>query len=515
MAHESRCESTLQSRCRRDCDKQFEGVRGWRGLHARRDRRGWIRGNLARSSESQRLYHRFHDSISRPGHANLPQTDSSRLVEITALPFVSSIEFVAPDGLKSENNKSLQKKNQSDAQDRTQTTEIQNMLLGIDLMQQEGVTGAGMLIAVLDGGYLGVDQTQPFDHLITNNQLITTYDYVGRSSNVFRYADHGTKVLSVIGAINPGVFTGSAFDAEFILCITEDVSSEYRVEEYNWLFAAEMADSAGADIISSSLGYTIFDDPNMNYSTADLDGRTTVVSSAASTAATKGMVVTLSAGNAGNSPWRTLTAPADAIDILAVGAIKDDSTKASFSSIGPSADGRIKPDVVALGVNTVVINKNGNMVFNNGTSFSAPQIAGLAAGVWQSNPEFDYLEVIESIRNSGHMTQSPDNQTGHGIPNYTRTKELVLSVDDPMIKGFFKLYPNPLGNRLYMLSEIPLSSLTFFIHNTLGQKVLENQMFNLPASTEISLNIPLLPPGDYLITLLSTKQSGTFRLIKE
>lgn len=445
----------------------------------------------------------------------LIQADSSILTNISALPFVSSIEFVAPGALKAQNKTGLHKKNQSTAQGRAQSTEIQNMLLGIDLMQQEGVTGAGILIAVFDGGFLGVDQTQPFDHIMTNDQLITTFDFVGSSSNVFRYNDHGTKVLSVIGANNSGTFIGSAFDADFILCVTEDVSSEYRVEEYNWLFAAELADSAGVDIISTSLGYTVFDEPNMNYTVGDLDGSTSVISNAASIAASKGMVLTVSAGNAGNSSWQTITAPADALDVLTVGAIKADSTKASFSSTGPSADGRIKPDVVALGVNTAVINRNGNMVFNNGTSFSAPQIAGLAAGVWQSNPEFNYLQVIKSIKNSGHLAQNPNNQTGHGIPNYIGAKQLVLTVIDPMTKGFFKLYPNPLGNRLYMLSEISLPTVTFFIHNISGQKIVENQLFNIPASAAIPVDLPLLPSGIYLVTVLSTDHASTFRLLKE
>lgn len=445
----------------------------------------------------------------------LIQADSSILTNISALPFVSLIEFVAPGELKAQNVIGLQLKNQSITQGRAQSTEIQNTLLGIDQMQQEGITGEGMLIAVLDGGFMGVNQTQPFEHLIANNQLVTTFDYVGNSTDVFRYADHGTKVLSVIAAISSGVFTGSAINAEYILCVTEDVSSEYRVEEYNWLFAAELSDSAGVDIINTSLGYSIFDDPNMNYTVEDLEGSISVISNAASIAASKGMVLIVSAGNAGNSSWQSITAPADAHDILSVGAITEDSIKASFSSTGPSADGRIKPDVVALGVKTAVINRNGNMVFNNGTSFSAPQIAGLAAGVWQSNPEFNYLQVIESIKNSGHLAQSPDNQTGHGIPHYLRAKKLVLSVDEPLTKGFFKLYPNPLDSRLYMLSEIPLPTATFFMHNISGQKILENQLFNIPASVAIPVDLPLLPSGIYLVTVLSTDHASTFRLIKE
>ncbi len=257
----------------------------------------------------------------------LIQVDSSKLTDLGSLSFVSSIEYVAPGALKPQIKSDLVQKNQSTVKGRTQSTEIQNMLLGIDAMHQEGITGKDMLIAVFDGGFVGVENTQPFEHIISNNQLITTYDFVGNSSNVFRYDDHGTKVLSVIGANNQGIFTGSAFEANYILCVTEDVSSEYRVEEYNWLFAAEMADSSGVDIINTSLGYNLFDDPVMNYQKEDLDGSTSVISIAASIAATKGMVLTISAGNSGNSSWKTITPPADALDVLVVGAISVDHLK--------------------------------------------------------------------------------------------------------------------------------------------------------------------------------------------
>ena len=444
----------------------------------------------------------------------LIQADSSIIGNIDGLSFISSVEYVAPGALKPQIRKNLYKKNQNNAGSRTQSTEIQNQLLGVDLMQQEGITGAGMLVAIFDGGFLGVDQEESFAHLTSNNQLVSTFDFVGNSPNVYRYGDHGTKVLSVITANNPGVFTGSAYDANIMLCVTEDVSSEYRIEEYNWLFAAEMADSTGADIINTSLGYSDFDDPNMNYTVEDLDGTSAVISNAATIAASKGMVITISAGNSGNSTWQKITAPADAFDILAVGAIQSDSTKSSFSSIGPTEDGRIKPDVVALGTNTALINRNGNIVFNNGTSFASPQIAGLAAGIWQANPDFDYLQVIEAIKNSGHLN-IPNNQLGHGIPNYLRTKELVLSVDNPLDKGTLKLYPNPVGNQLFILSEYPIHDASFFIHNVSGQKVLENPLINVPPGTAIPVELPSLPPGVYLVTLVSVNESSTFRLIKK
>jgi subtilisin family serine protease len=443
----------------------------------------------------------------------LIETDSTKLAEITALTFVSSLEMVAPGALRPSAGK-LNKTNQLE-QGRTQSTEVQNRLLGVDLMQQEGLTGDGLQIAIFDGGFQGVDQITAFEHLFQNNQMVATYDFVGNSEDAYRYDDHGTKVLSVIAANSPGVFVGSAYDAQIVLCVTEDVTGEYRVEEYNWLFAAEMADSMGVDIINTSLGYSEFDDPNMNYNLQQLDGVTAIISKAATIAAGKGMVLTVSAGNEGNSSWGRVTAPADADDILAVGAINQDSIKASFSSTGPTADGRTKPDVVALGVRTSVINRNGNIVFNNGTSFSAPQIAGLAAGIWQANPDYSYLEVIQAIRDAGHQMLAVNNQTGYGIPHYEATRELVLATTSAEKQAFLKLYPNPVNNQLFLYTELPLSAITLFIHNIQGQKYLERRLENLRASTEISLDLPLLPGGIYLLTALTEDTAGTYRLIKE
>lgn len=445
----------------------------------------------------------------------LIQTDSSKLGDIEALPFVTSIELVAAGPLKSVNRNAYKVKNGTE-NGRIQSTEVQNHLLGIDVMQQDGNTGQELLIGVFDGGFMGVDQIPAFSHLFQNNQVVMVYDFVGKSPNIYRYADHGTKVLSLIAADDPGMFSGSAVDADFILCVTEDVSGENRVEEYNWLFAAELADSAGVDIITTSLGYHLFDDPRMDYQLQDMDGVTAAISKAAGKAATKGIVLVISAGNEGNSSWKTITAPADVEEAITVGAIDEDTVKASFSSTGPTADGRIKPDVVALGARTAVINRNGNVVFNNGTSFAAPQIAGLAAGVWQSNPEYNYLEVLEAIRQAGHLSQEANNQLGYGLPHYAAARKLVLTIDDPPEdERFLKLYPNPVENRLYLLSETPISSLTLFIHNIQGQKYLENQLNNIPALSEQAIELPLLPGGIYIVTALTEDTADSYRLIKQ
>ena len=445
----------------------------------------------------------------------LIETDSAKLAELSALSFVRSMELAAPGPLRTTNLNQGGKMDQKPVSGRSQSTEIQNRMLGVDQMHQEGVTGSGMLIAVFDGGFMGVDQLSAFSHIAPGAQLNAAFDFVGNSDNVFRYGDHGTKVLSVIGANEPGVFTGSAYDADFILCVTEDVSSEYRIEEYNWLFAAEMADSSGVDIINTSLGYHNFDNPTMNYQLADLDGNTAVISMAANIAASKGILLTISAGNQGNSAWNTLTTPADIQDAISVGAINDDSIKASFSSTGPTADNRIKPDVVALGVNTAVINSGGNVVFNNGTSFSAPQVAGLAAGIWQSNPEFTYLEVIQALREAGHSFSGADSQTGYGIPNYQRAKRLVLSVEDPETPSLIRLYPNPVGDQLYLLSQQDLDQALFFVHNIQGQAIMEQSLWNIRANSEVIIALPEIAAGVYLITVLAEEGAETFRVIRE
>ncbi len=446
----------------------------------------------------------------------LVETDSAQLTTIQSLSYVTGVEHVAPGPLMPQTGKvkSFKHKKRQVSGSRTQSTDFQNHILGIDEMHNSGFKGEGMLIAVFDGGFEGVNNAPAFQHLITGNRVQFAYDFVGNSSNVYRYDDHGTRALSVIGGNESGVFTGGAYEADFVLCVTEDVFSEYRVEEYNWAFAAEAADSAGVDIINTSLGYNIFDDARMNYTTDDLDGQTTVISQAASIAATKGMVLTMSAGNSGNVLWQKITAPADALDVLAVGAINSDSTKASFSSFGPSADQRIKPDVVALGVSTALINSNGTLVFNNGTSFSAPQVASLVAGFWQNNPELNYRQVIASIKNSGDQALNPDIEKGSGIPNFIRAGQVILELDEDRLQKAVTLFPNPLGQYLFLVSKQPISEAWLTMHSITGQGVVESKLSNIKANQKIPVDLPALDPGVYIVTLRSDRHTQSFRLIK-
>ena len=257
-------------------------------------------------------------------------------------------------------------------------------MLGIDRMHQEGFRGDGLLVAIFDSGFRNYTNLPAFSHLIDREGIIQTFDYTKNSVSVENNFDHGLRVLSVLGA--DAEMIGAVPQANYILAITENEVSEYRIEEYNWLFAAEMADSAGVDVINTSLGYSVFDDESMSYTQDQMDGETTVISRAASIAASKGIVLVASAGNEGNNAWGTITAPADSEHLLAVGAVNNLADLANFSSTGPSADGRIKPDVVAQGVNTQLTNSQGTVTFQNGTSFSAPLVAGLAAGLMEAFP---------------------------------------------------------------------------------------------------------------------------------
>ncbi|MBL4623957.1 MAG: S8 family serine peptidase, partial [Flavobacteriales bacterium] len=278
-----------------------------------------------------------------------------------------------------------------------------------------GYTGAGMQIAVFDAGFSGVDTLDAFAYMRDNGNLLGTKDFVNPVDTDFYQAGHGRSVLSTMAGYLPGYFVGTAPDAAYYLFRTEASSSETLVEEFNWLAAAEYADSLGVDIINSSLGYTTFNDSLENHTYADMNGNTTIVTRAADWAASKGILVVNSAGNSGNNSWHYIGAPADADSILTLGAITYDSIKASFSSFGPTVDGRIKPDVVAQGLNAYVIGGDGDRKMANGTSFSSPIMAGAVACLWQAFPHESNMTIIDYVQRYGHQAENPDSLLGYGI----------------------------------------------------------------------------------------------------
>ncbi|MCX2739194.1 S8 family serine peptidase [Pontibacter anaerobius] len=386
-------------------------------------------------------------------------------------------------------------------------------MLGADELHMDNYTGAGMTIAVFDAGFPEVPNVSAFSHLFQNNQLQATYDFVQKQESVFGADAHGTAVLSTMAAYVPGTMVGTAFGANYLLLRTEDAATEHNIEEVNWLLAAEFADSAGADVINSSLGYTVFDSPSRSYTYQDLDGNTSIVSKAADFAAAAGMLVVVSAGNEGNKNWRYISAPADGDSVLAVGAVDSLGVKALFSSFGPTADGRIKPDVVALGQQAYFILPNGRLAQGNGTSFAGPIMAGFAASLWQAHPFKTNIEMIELLRSSGSNAENPDNSIGYGIPNYSRT---ITSLPE-LITGESLYITNPVGREpiiLYLGQEWLQQLVEVQVLDGTGKQVYR-QSINQPGQEQpLKLQPQDLRNGLYLCRVRSGNRVATLRFIK-
>jgi subtilisin family serine protease len=280
-----------------------------------------------------------------------------------------------------------------------------------------GLKGKGMTIAVLDGGFQNCDQIPAFLHA----NILGAEDFVyPKSQHFYRETDHGTKVLSAMATNEPQILVGTAPEARYWLLRCEDQQTEQSVEEDYWTMAAEYADSAGVDIITSSLGYNEYDGHRGDYRLRDLDGKTAFISRTASMLASKGMILINSAGNLGMGPWKKITFPADAQDILTIGAVNNDKKNAPFCGVGPTQDGRVKPDVMALGSPASLISGRGTVIRDMGTSFSTPIVAGLVACLWQALPNKTAKDIINLVRQTSSQHQEPDNIYGYGIPNFWR-----------------------------------------------------------------------------------------------
>lgn len=296
-----------------------------------------------------------------------------------------------------------------------------------EFLHNIGARGQTMSIAFLDAGFTGFQTNRFFDSARNRNQILGTWDFVSGNSNVNEDHPHGLNCFSIVAAYIPGTFIGSCPEASYYLLRTEDAPTEQIIEEYNWVLGAEYADSAGADLISSSLGYTTFDNPVYDHSYADMNGNTTVISRMADLAAKKGILVVNSAGNDGSGSWRYIGAPADGDSVLSVGAVNNSGIIASFSSYGPTSDGQIKPDVVSVGAGTVLSNTSGNTTSGNGTSFSCPNMAGLAACLWQLFPEFNNWKIITTLRQSADRFNTPHEQYGYGLPNMKKAFGILVA----------------------------------------------------------------------------------------
>ncbi|WP_418696496.1 S8 family peptidase [Bacteroides sp.] len=344
--------------------------------------------------------------------------DSTLIDRIAALPFVRSTEkvWIAPGGDKptmSTRRDSVENKPTVHPDSIYGLAISQIRMSNGDKLHQEGFKGQGMTIAIIDAGFHNADRITA----MKNIRVLGTKDFVNPKGDIFAESSHGMMVLSCIGMNQPDIMTGTAPEASFWLLRSEDEYSEHLVEQDYWAAAVEFADSVGVDVLNTSLGYYTFDDKSKNYKYRELDGRHALMSRQASRIADKGMVLVCSAGNSGANSWKKVTPPGDAENVLTVGAVDKNAVLAPFSSIGNTADGRVKPDVVAVGLGADVMRTDGIQGKANGTSFSSPIMCGMVACLWQACPKLTAKEVVELVRQSGDRAAFPDNIYGYGVPD--------------------------------------------------------------------------------------------------
>lgn len=381
--------------------------------------------------------------------------------------------------------------------------------IGVDCMHNNGFNGTGLVIAVLDAGFYNANILPAFDSLRNNNQILGCRDFVMGDTLVYEDNQHGMMVLSLMGGNLPGRLVGTAPKAKYWLLRTEDAATESMQEEVNWLAGAEFADSVGADVINSSLGYSYFDDTTQNHSYADMDGNTTIITKAADWAASKGIFVCSSAGNAAGPPWYKITAPADADSILTVGAVDSMGVVTGFSSRGPTYDGRIKPNTAAKGYQAVVAAPWGDIQTGNGTSFSSPITAGAVACLWQAHPAKTNMELLLAIEQSANQAASPDTLIGYGIPNFCTASTLLTGVEENTGAVFqVSVYPNPFsGSVTLSCFALENDQMTVEVIDIEGKLILKRklQVVQNTMNTLVLNELGQLNAGMYFIKLMGNR----------
>ncbi len=381
-------------------------------------------------------------------------------------------------------------------------------MLNGDVVHNSGFDGKGILIAVLDGGFANAENISSLETLRNRQGIKGTFDFVRKSEFVYDYHNHGTAVLSILAGSLTGTIEGSAPGADYWLLRTEDTGSEFPVEEDFWAAGAELADSIGADIISSSLGYYVFDDPSLDYKYSDMDGNSTFVTRAADIAASKGILVVNSAGNERNNPWLHIIAPSDGDSVLAVGAVDGDKVISSFSSAGPSYDRRIKPDVAAQGVSVVVQVQESVVERSSGTSFSCPIISGMCACIMQAVPRATNADIISALHSSSDRYLIPDSLYGYGIPDIARVinqlqEKYLAKPENASVAG-----PNPFIDELRITFRDNPEQLRIEIYNINGRLVMKRNYREYISRSLILDDFHNFANGLYFIRLYTP--GGTF-----
>ncbi len=379
-------------------------------------------------------------------------------------------------------------------------------------MHGYGFRGQGMTIAVLDAGFFNANNNPAFDSLYARGGVKGTRDFVEGGTSVYEDASHGMKVLSCMAACVPSVFVGTAPNADYWLLRTEDAASaaplsETPSEEYNWIRGAEFADSVGADILTTSLGYTDFDNSSFNHTFAGLNGKTYPMSIASTMAVRKGMFVLNAAGNDGAGG---IGVPADADSICTVGAVDVAGVYAGFSSKGPTFDGRKKPDLVARGAATWVSQDINGFEQGNGTSYATPVLAGAIACFWQRHTTFHPYKVLDTLRKTASNNASPNNDIGWGIPNMCALPVGIKEL--PKEVNVFKVFPNPVANKFTItIVKKDFEIVNAEILNTIGGLVKTLAI----TSDQTSVDMSSYASGIYFVKVNTKQGSSTQKIVKE
>lgn len=433
------------------------------------------------------------------------------ILSLEGLDFVSSIDFADSSLTRTSDGFGFLKED-PEPQQRVNynygATDNQVTQLGVQFLHQQDFVGEDMVVAVMDSGFPGVDVNGGFSELQNEGRLLDGYDFVARDEDEFAFtgSSHGTRVASDIVGFIEDQFVGTSPRVSLYCFRTEDVSSENPVEESYWVEAAERADSLGVDVINTSLGYRTFDNPAYDYTYADMNGEVAFISRGATQAFEKGILVVTSAGNSGAG---MISAPADSPGALTVGAVNSEGEYVSFSSIGPSSDGRVKPDVMAKGASSAVIDQNNNITTSSGTSFSSPIMAGAVASLWQASPEKTNAEIMEIVREAAHLYPDSTPEMGYGIPDFSEALASLSVEENTAFAKAFLLSPNPASEQFQIQAVQSAGTVQVTIYDLIGKKL---QTVLMDEET-ISVNTSHFSKGIYLVELRSDQVVTTQKLI--
>lgn len=433
------------------------------------------------------------------------------------LPFVEDVEFAdknlnRPGAGRQFTQDKFEIENQSRPVYNYGSAANQTEMLNVDYLHENDYTGQDIIVAFMDNGYPGVMTNPAYATLRNEGRLLGYYDFVDRVEDYNGTGSHGASTFSDAAAFLNGQFVGTAPDAAYYLFITEDGYSESPAEEAYWVEALERADSLGVYVTNTSLGYQDFDNPAYDHQYSDLDGQTTIGARGANAAFDKGMINVTSAGNDGFGFGHVAT-PADAPGAFTIGAVDGNGNYASFSSYGPTYDGRVKPDVMAQGEDAAIVTQSGNISFANGTSFSSPITAGAVASLWQAVPHLKNDVVMQAIRESADRFNNPTNEYGYGIPNFGDALNalLLLSVEEQMQDSYFALYPNPVSTEINISFPKNSDRAEFALFNILGEKILQTNITTLRNRIDVSA----LSSGMYIASITSNNKTTSYKIIKE